>query len=92
MGTLFNQRPRDYCDIQMHYLDSFLHEMTCIAKKHGIPLSEVLKAREILEWKRANDLFVADGDSKDEQLMGFGELLKETNQCLSDIYLALSKT
>ena len=42
----------------------------------GWEVSDVLKAFEIQELEKANALTLQDGDAKDEQLSGFGEILQ----------------
>ena len=46
---------------------------------------------QVLEDKRRNDLFAYDGDAKDEQLAGFGELFQELNWKLDSLVEVLGK-
>tara|TARA_Y100000310_G_scaffold251886_1_gene258514 strand:+ start:487 stop:753 length:267 start_codon:yes stop_codon:yes gene_type:complete len=78
MGTLFEQQPRqnavkyfspkgniDWC----RWIDKQAIDL-------GWEVSDVLKAFEIQELEKANALTLQDGDAKDEQLSGFGEILQ----------------
>lgn len=76
MGTLMNQPPRrrNGCDDfrnEGDYIDDVKH----YAKRSGLSVAEVTEILKLREMERANNLAVADGDIKDEQLAGFGELL-----------------
>lgn len=75
MGTLFNQLPRM----------ERLTESQIIAI--GSSIKEISKELDIT-FNDALNLYLAvakihDYDTKDEQLAGFGELLKEISECLN---------
>ena len=80
MGTLLKQEPR------INALKYFASEKETIdwcywidkqAKDLGWKPADVLKAFELQELEKANALALRDGDAKDEQLSGFGELFQE---------------
>ena len=48
-----------------------------------------MQAAKILEMKRKNDLYVNNGDAFDEQLAGFGEILKDLIIGLDDIRVTI---
>ncbi len=76
MGTLFNQQPRNF------YLVDEEKEMEFVislSNKFKISISETIQILEYLEKRRTNNLMAADCDIKDEQLAGFGELIKQFN-------------
>ena len=55
-----------------------------LSKKHKISTNEVIHAVEVLELRRKNDLYVANGDTFDEQMAGLGNLLQDLNNILAD--------
>jgi hypothetical protein len=77
MGTLFEQQPRKFLELDELDIDRFIEEVKTIKKKSGWTVDQSLKAREILESKRKNDLYVIDGDIHDEHMAGFGELIRD---------------
>jgi len=74
MGTLLNQKERDYLQLDEEVINQRIISLKSIASKHKISLENVLKLMSTMEQERANNLYVANGDIKDEQLAGFGEL------------------
>jgi hypothetical protein len=77
MGTLFNQSIRQAHSISQIELERRVDVYESIIKKRDITMSELIELNKALEMERANDLRVNDGDAKDEQLAGFGELMQE---------------
>ena len=77
MGTLFDQDERDYRRINKGDIEAFLLDSLELAKKHKVSITDVIKAANVLQLERRNDLFVSNGDIFDEQMAGVGELLKE---------------
>ena len=77
MGTLSNQPPRNYRNVELEDLDDFLSTAVEISKKHKISVSDVIAASRVPQLKRANDLYVANGDAFDEQIAGIGELVEK---------------
>jgi len=89
MGTLFKQEPRRSHDIDIEYIDHFLGQAVKLAKKHKISVGDVMKAYKVAEAKRANDLYMANGDAFDEQIAGIGELIRSIDSnigCLTTEY------
>lgn len=84
MGTLFNQSERRWARVSNDILDDFLSDVVNLAKKHKISVTDVIAAKQALEIERQNNLYVANGDTFDEQMMGFGELLQEISATLRD--------
>ncbi|MDD4515439.1 hypothetical protein [Massilibacteroides sp.] len=76
MSTLFDQSPRMWHTVYESDLKVYISELEKIAEKSKFTIDQVLKAAEILELKRKNNLYVNNGDAFDEQMAGFGELLK----------------
>jgi hypothetical protein len=79
MGTLFNQKIR-----QKHYVlpittQDEIDTIDYLSDVTGYEIEHIIEIRKICEAKRTNDLFIEDGNAKDEQLAGFGELFKELN-------------
>lgn len=78
MGTLLEQPKRNTHVVDFDDLKGELIEMIKIAKHLKIELKDVLKARECMEMQRANYLRFDNGDIQDEQMSGFGEILKSS--------------
>ncbi len=85
MGTLYSQTPRNYRDVEIADLDEFLSAALEISKKHKIPVADVIAASRVLQLKRTNDLYVANGDAFDEQIAGIGELLEKVTSAIESL-------
>jgi hypothetical protein len=84
MGTLFNQSPRNYREYNENKIGEFLETVLKLSQKYKIPTNEIIHAVEVLELRRKNDLYVANGDTFDEQMAGLGNLLQDLNSILAD--------
>ena len=82
MGTLFNQSPRAYCKVEISDIDNFLENAVRLAEKYHINVSDVIAAKSALEQEISNNLYVKNGDTFDEQMAGFGELIEELNRVM----------
>jgi hypothetical protein len=84
MGTIFEQDPRNYKYTdgidqivnQTEYIDEVCH-------RTGWEKSEVIELCKMLEIRRKNNLYVANGDIFDEQMKGLAELFQEFISILS---------
>ena len=76
MGTLYSQQPRKSHEITEGQLDSFLAFVSGLAQKHKVPVADVVASARVLELRRANDLYVGNGDIFDEQIAGIGQELQ----------------
>jgi hypothetical protein len=77
MGTLFNQLPRNYYRVESEEdIISEIEQFKEIQKKTGITYENVIETCKMLELRRQNNLYADNGDAFDEQMGGFGELLK----------------
>lgn len=85
MGTLINQPPRDYKTIDQHDVINEIKSIEEIADVTGFSVDQVIKVRSILEMKRRNSLYVANGDIFDEQIGGIGQLIEEFRRILIDL-------
>lgn len=85
MGTLFSQDERNFRRVELQEVDDFLGYAKELASKHKIDVKDVIAAKHALEIERANHLSVDAGNILDEQLAGFGEILKDIHEALSDI-------
>ncbi|OXB95136.1 MULTISPECIES: hypothetical protein [Bacillus] len=75
MGTLFNQRPRyEHEEYAIKHIDTIIR----ISKEKGITIEETIMC---LKYSMA----VNNWDCKDEQLAGFGKLLKELIETVQDL-------
>jgi hypothetical protein len=82
MGTLFDQPIRRKTTVSINDLDRFLAEAVRLAKKHKIPVDDVIDAQAVLESERMNEFCVLNANVLDEQLAGFGEILWRISGCL----------
>ncbi len=82
MGMLGNQPARNYRKQDYTY---WVRELNRIAEAEGISLDQVIEVAKVAEMSRANDIAVSDGDFRDEQMGGFGELLHDLNETLARI-------
>lgn len=79
MGTLFNESPRNYFDIDINHVKSECEKIKLIAKETNMSVAEVIEVYKIKTKNRSIDCYVDNGDIWDEQLAGFGELFKSFN-------------
>jgi hypothetical protein len=87
MGTLFNQSPRDWHrQDRAKSIISDIDYLKEIQAKTGLSYDQVISTCNMLELRRKNDLYVANGDAFDEQMAGFGELLKEFIEAFKKAY------
>jgi hypothetical protein len=77
MGTLFNQPERRRLTIMREDVENFLEMVADLAKKHRVDVAVALDAWKVCEMKRATDLHVDNRNVLDEQLAGFGEILRD---------------
>lgn len=85
MGTLHDQQPRDFKHVTKSGALDLISEINEVAKETKLSFDQVFKIYELKEKQRTNSLYVANGDIKDEQLSGFGELISELNSHLGTI-------
>jgi hypothetical protein len=83
MGTLFDQPVRNRQEVPYKDIEYFLETSCQLALDYDVSISDVIQARKVLEMERANTLRVGNGDIFDEQMGGFGELLRELISSLS---------
>ncbi len=85
MGTLFNQRERESYRVSKSDADNFLRDAVGLAKKHKIKVFGVIEAYKTLEIERRNNLYHWNGDTFDEQMAGFGKLIRDIGENLRSI-------
>lgn len=86
MGTLFQQQPRSYYDVDFDKDVRYACEkIQKIAKETKMSVSDVIEIYKIETQNRAISCYVCNGDIKDEQLAGFGELFDSFNSKLDDL-------
>ncbi len=85
MGTLFNQPERKWYTVTHEQLAIEIERVARLAKAANIAPSEVIELTKVLEYRRRTDLMVHDQDAKDEQLAGFGDILKELITAISEL-------
>jgi hypothetical protein len=77
MATLFSQPPRNYYKVSFKEVNVFIEGVLETATETGVQPEFVLRVFELCELQRTNNLKAWDGDAKDEQLAGFGEILRD---------------
>lgn len=76
MGTLFNQQPRKYQHKNdINTIIDEIKKIKSIRDETGLTYDQVIETCNMLELRRKNDLYVANGDIFDEQMSGIGSLL-----------------
>lgn len=70
------QPPRKHLEPSEAAIDEFLEVTKRLAAKHGCTVAEVIEARKVLEMQRQNNLYHANGNVHDDQMLGFGSLLQ----------------
>ena len=85
MGTLYNEPPRNYFDIDLKYIKSECEEIKKIAKETNMSVADVIEVYKIKTKNRSIDCYVDNGDKWDEQMAGFGELFKSFNEKLERV-------
>lgn len=76
MGTLFEQQKRNYYRVTSDEVVELIKEMKRVSDSTNIDFTSTLAVYNLLEKRRESNIKVWDGDVKDEQLAGFGEILK----------------
>ena len=89
MGTLYDQQPRDYKSVNISRVTYFLDEVSELATKYKMERKDIIEAFKTVELARQNDLYVANGDIHDEQMMGIGNALQEMGERLHHIAEAI---
>jgi hypothetical protein len=77
MGTLFSQRPRDHRVVGRGDVINDMEAVKEIAESTGSTKQEVIELMRVMEMERQSNLYVDNGDAFDEQLEGFGYLIRE---------------
>jgi len=85
MGTLFDQTPRNLHFIDYDKLKNRLKDYIKIANELKCSLSDVIEADKVLELDRKNNVYIENGDIHDEQMAGFGLLIKELINTLKEL-------
>ena len=85
MGTLYDQQPRKYRDVDMDQCNYFFDDVKTLMKKHKMTNQDIISGLKVLELRRQNDLFVSNGDIHDEQMGGIGKELSEISSSLRGI-------
>lgn len=83
MGTLFEQTPRNYLTIDEKDVEKLLYSFDVITTQNAVELKDVIKLYEAMEYGRRTTSYIQNGDAKDEQLAGFGELIEKFIETLS---------
>jgi len=79
MPTLFEQPARKSHSINYDDVLFLMREYERFSEEYEIPFEVFIRAYEMLEMRRKNDLYQNNGDAFDEQMSGFGELFESFN-------------
>ena len=88
MGTLFNQPERCWHQVDNDDVIEFIQQAInsdLIENPDHFTLEEVIAIWNLLERRRENDLKVENQDVLDEQLAGFGKILRDAVNCLDRV-------
>ena len=85
MGTLFEQAERRPHYVENKDVKQFLEEAIELSRQFKEPLETILKAYEIKEMERRNNLYKSNGDTFDEQMAGLGEILEKIAESVFNI-------
>jgi len=77
MSKLGNQPERKFFQVNMNEVDEFIKYAKHTAEVNDITYKEAVEVFKILEYARRTDVIVEDGDFRDEQAGGFGELIEK---------------
>ena len=77
MGTLFKQPTRNYHDIELRDLVNQIKTIKTAANEENVSTELATRIYATMVKERALNITVSDHDVKDEQLAGFGEILKQ---------------
>lgn len=77
MGTLYNQPPRKSFYVSNEDIAYMYKQVTPNGEK--LTPTERIAVIHLLELRRQNDLYFANGDIHDEQLMGIGDNFQTIN-------------
>jgi hypothetical protein len=85
MGTLFDQKPRWWLEVEDKLLESSLSTAIQLAKKYKVSPSDVIALIQALELRRRNNLFIHNGDAWDEQIGGLGEIFQRLTEAVEGL-------
>ena len=77
MGTLFNQLPRKKHQVEIQDLMAAADDIKTVAEESGLTTETVAEIYKAEALNRFTECYIENGDVKDEQLMGIGEILEE---------------
>lgn len=92
MGTLFEQKPREFLHIDEKAIINEIETLKKIASKTKLSIDQVIKISEIKQLKRKNNLYVHNGDIHDEQMSGIGTLLEKIDSRFERLAIAFENT
>jgi len=58
-------------------LENCAFEIMRISKETPLTIDQLIEVKKAYEMQRRNDLYVYNGETFDEQVAGFGEILKQ---------------
>jgi len=77
MGTLLNQELRKWMDIDKQQILYTIQDIGKLCDDTGFTPDQVISLLHVLELRRKNNLYIANGDALDKQLADLGDLFKE---------------
>ena len=91
MGTLHNQAPRDHKINDIKAINDFFKEISKLATKHKMSNENIIEGLKVLELRRENNLYVANGDTHDEQMSGIGDEIAKISFAIKDLAEAIQE-
>jgi hypothetical protein len=82
MGTLQSQKVRERYN---RNAKEFIDTIKDLSKTTGLTIDQLLKTFEVMEMKRANDMYVDNGDTHDEQMSGIGDCLDKIAESITEL-------
>lgn len=85
MKALNEHAPRNYNLISREDVINEIEFIDEICTATKTKFSEVVKVMQLLEIRRKNDLYVANGDTFDEQIAAVGSLIEQLTSAVYEI-------
>lgn len=85
MGILFEQTARNFVCVNKAKVLDLINDIKAVSKESKLSIDQVISIWQIAEKERQNSLYVHNGDIFDEQMAGFGELIRNMAWGLTEI-------
>jgi hypothetical protein len=82
MGTIHSQGVRERYN---RNAKEFIDKIQDLSNSTHLTFDQILKVFEVMEMKRANDMYVSNGDAHDEQMSGIADCLDKIAESISEL-------